>query len=308
MNKLKKWLLSSGLLLAVFTLSGCVRRLKDGSPDPSGTIYRYMVVPLGKGLTYVADNWNLGFGWAIIVLTIVIRLILMPLMIHQSHKSMIQSEKMQYLKPQMNIAQENIKKAKTQEEQVKAQQDMQRIYKENDVSMLGGIGCLPLVVQMVIFSALFYTVSYTKGIADASFFGIDLGENSMVLVVIAGLSYVLQSFISMIGIPEDQKKQMRSMMFMSPIMIVFVSFRSPAGVVLYWVIGGIISCVQTFITNVLMKPKLQAKMAEEMKANPPKVVVTKSKDVTPETTTTKSVTARKQPPKNRNAGKQHHKK
>lgn len=312
MNKIKNWLLSSGLLFTLLTLSGCVRRLKDGSPDPNGTIYRYLVVPLGQGLTYMANNWNLGFGWAIILLTVVIRLILMPLMIRQSHKSMIQTEKMQYLKPQMDIVQQNIKEAKTQEEQMKAQQDMQRIYKENDVSMLGGIGCLPMIVQMVIFSALFFTVSFTEGIADATFFGIDLGERSLLLVAIAGVAYILQSLISMIGIPDEQKKQMRSMMLMSPLMIIFVSFSSPAGVVLYWVIGGIISCVQTFITNVLMKPKLKAQIAAEMEANPPKEIVSKRKDVTPTETKKKAAvnTKNKQnQSKNRNAGKQqHHKK
>lgn len=77
----------------MITLSGCVKRLDDGSPDPNGLIYRFLVNPLGSFLTYMADNWGLGFGWAIIVLTIIIRCILMPLMINQSRKSMFQSEK-----------------------------------------------------------------------------------------------------------------------------------------------------------------------------------------------------------------------
>lgn len=63
---------------------------------------------------------------------------------------------MQYLKPQIDVAQANMKKATTQEEQMQAQKEMQEVYKENNVSMFGGIGCLPLLIQMPIFSALFF--------------------------------------------------------------------------------------------------------------------------------------------------------
>ncbi|MDN6665016.1 MAG: membrane protein insertase YidC [Tetragenococcus koreensis] len=309
MNKIKKWLVTSGLLGMMITLSGCVKRLDDGSPDPSGLIYRFLVNPLGSFLTYMADNWDLGFGWAIIVLTIIIRCILMPLMINQSRKSMFQSEKMQYLKPQIDIAQKNMKQASTQAEQMQAQKEMQEVYKENNVSMLGGIGCLPLLIQMPIFSALFFTTRYTPGIESSTFLGMSLGERSLTLVVIAGLAYVAQSFISMIGMPPEQKKQMRSMMIVSPMMIVFVSLSSPAGVTLYWVVGGFIGCVQTFITNVLMKPRIKKQIAKEMEENPPKTVVTQRTDVTPSTESdqkpaAKPKSANTNKNRNRNAGKQ----
>ena len=73
---------------------------------------------------------------------------------------------------------------------------------------------------------------------------------------------------------------MRMMLIVSPAMIVFMSISAPAGVTLYWVVGGVFSCLQTFITNVIMKPRLKAQVAEELKQNPPKQVVTPRKDVT----------------------------
>ena len=60
-----------------------------------------------------------------------------------------------------------MKQASTREEQMAAQAELQKIYKENNVSMVGGIGCLPLLIQMPIFS-LFFAARYTKGIATAS--------------------------------------------------------------------------------------------------------------------------------------------
>ena len=75
-----------------------------------------------------------------------------------------------------------------------------------------------------------FAARYTKGIATASFLGMNLGQPNMILVALAGLAYLAQGYISMIGIPEEQKKTMKSMLIVSPLMIVFMSFSSPAGV------------------------------------------------------------------------------
>ncbi|MGM0124963.1 preprotein translocase subunit YidC [Enterococcus sp. AZ194] len=308
MNKWKNWLLGSGLLTITLFLSGCVRMDKNGNPDTNGLIYRALVKPMGSMITYLVDNFHWEYGWAIIVMTIIVRLIILPLGISQSKKSMLQAEKMQMLKPQVDAAQAKLKAATTREEQMEAQTELQKVYKENGMSMTGGIGCLPLLIQMPIFSALYFTARYTEGIQSSTFLNvIDLGKPSLVLVAIAGISYLIQGYISTIGIPEEQKKTMRTMLIVSPLMIVFMSISSPAGVTLYWVVGGIFSCLQTFITNVLMKPKIKAQVAEEFRLNPPKQVVTPMKDVTPKQTTKKAANAPKNANhsgKGRNAGKQ----
>ncbi|MFP9213189.1 hypothetical protein ACLI2K_15565, partial [Enterococcus faecalis] len=79
-----------------------------------------------------------------------------------------------------------------------------------------------------------------------------------------------------------------------------------------WEVGGVFSCLQTFITNVMMKPRLKVQVAEELKQNPPKQVVTQRKDVTESAkpADNKQATTHIKPPKNspntngRNAGKQ----
>lgn len=308
MTKFKNWLLGSGLLGVLLLLSGCVRSNSDGTPDTSGLVYRMLVVPLENFLNWMVNNFNWSYGLAIIVLTIIVRLIIMPLGINQSKKSLIQSEKMQSIKPQIDAAQEKVKQATTQEEQMAAQQEMQAVYKENNVSMMGGMGCLPLLIQMPIFSALYYTARFSEGIQHSSLLGIDLAKPSIVLVIVVGVAYLLQGYISLIGVPEEQKKTMRSMMIASPLMIVFMSFTSPAGVALYWVVGGIFSCIQTFITNVLMRPRIKAQIQEELRKNPPKQVVTKPIKKA-ETIQPKQVNQPKNKNKNnnangRNAGKQ----
>lgn len=312
MKNIKKWLLGAGFLSLVLLLSGCVSMNKDGTPNEKGLIYRFLVTPMGNMITYMVDHFNWSYGIAIIVLTIIVRVIILPIGINQSKKSMIQAEKMQVLKPQIELAQAKVKEATTREEQMQAQMEMQSVYKENGVSMLGGVGCLPLLIQMPIFSALYFTARYAHGISSSTFLGMNMGDPSMILVVIVGVSYALQGWLSLFGIPEEQKKTMRTMMFASPLMIVFMSFSSPAAVALYWVVGGFFSCIQTFITNVLMRPRIKQQVAEEMKANPPKQVVTPRKEVAPKPTekTVEKTAGLKNPGNNsgRNAGKQQRRK
>ena len=97
------------------------------------------------------------------------------------------------------------------------------------------------------------------------------------------------------------------MLIVSPLMIVFMSFSSPAGVALYWVVGGIFTCIQSAITNILLRPRIKKQVQEELKNNPPKQVVTPIKDVTPKETN-KATQKTNQPKANgnkgRNAGKQ----
>lgn len=309
MKKIKNWVLASGLLGAILFLSGCVQRNSDGTPTGKGWVYTILVKPMGIAINYLADLFNGNYGWAIILITIVVRLIIMPLGLHQSRTSIIQQEKMAALKPQIDQAQKNLKEATTIDEQRAAQLEMSALYKENGVSMTGGMGCLPMIIQLPIFSALFYATQYTDGIDSSTFFGVNLGQRSLLFVALAGISYLGVSLVSMIGVPEAQRKSMGAMMLMNPLMIIFFSFSTSAGVTLYWIVGGIFSMIQTYISNVLMKPKIQAKIAEELAANPMKTVIKpRVKKEVDAVVSTVSSTGSSQPRNSngRNAGKQHH--
>ncbi|MDR0920937.1 MAG: membrane protein insertase YidC [Lactobacillales bacterium] len=314
MKNLKRILFGTSMLSLLLFLSGCVKLNKQGQPTGEGIVYNVLVRPMGNLINYLVHNFGWNYGWAIIFITIIVRLIIFPLGVYQSKKAMVQQEKMQFLKPILDPIQARMKNATSREEQMAAQMDMQKAYKDNGVSMMGGIGCLPLIIQMPIFSALFYAAKFTKGIDGATFLGIDLGSKSLILVALAGVAYFLQSWVSMIGMPPEQKKQMQTMSIISPLMIVFMSFSSPAGVTLYWVVGGVFSCIQTLYTNVFLKPKIKKQIEEDFKMNPPKAPILAAKDVTPATEATPKKAAATQPkfPKNtnkkgRNVGKQHHK-
>ena len=65
-------------------LSGCVRMDSNGNPDTSGIVYRVLVHPMGQAITYLVENFNWSYGWAVIAMTVIVRIIILPLGISQS--------------------------------------------------------------------------------------------------------------------------------------------------------------------------------------------------------------------------------
>lgn len=280
--KNKKIILLATLGLLLLTLTGCVDVNSQGQPTGEGWVYQLLVHPMGMAIQFFAEHLGWGYGVAIIAITLIVRLAILPLGLHSSKKMMIQQQKMQAIQPEMMRIQQKMTLATTDAERQRLNLELGALMKENDISMFGGMGCLPLLIQMPFFTALFYASRYTPGISEASFLGIDLGHASLILTLLATGSYLLQGYLSMLSLPKEQRAQMKLTMMMSPIMIGFMSLSAPAGCTLYWVIGGLFSCIQTLITNFYHKPKIQKQIAEEMKKNPPKTKIDMDKIITPE--------------------------
>ena len=68
--------------------------------------------------------------------------------------------------------------------------------KDNGINMLSSIGCLPMLIQWPFFIALYNAAAYTTGISSSTFYGIPLGHPSIVLVIISGVLYFIQTWIS----------------------------------------------------------------------------------------------------------------
>lgn len=287
-------------------LTGCVQRTKSGKPY--GIIYDYLAVPTQHIMNWIAGLLGGSYGWAIIAVTFIIRMVLLPMMIEQSRKATVQQEKMAYVKPQMAAIQERQKNATTNEEKTAASQQMMSLYRDNGISMTGGMGCLPILIQFPIFAALYAAIQYSPELASGAgslFMGFSLGKPNLILAALSFIVYLLQGWLGTLGIPADQKKSMMSMMIVSPLMIFFISFRAPAGLGLYFFVGGIFACIQTFIIY-LYRPRIRASVEAEMKKNPPKVVVPPEPTTPAQPNTTNSVAQEHADNRKRNAGKQHH--
>ena len=306
MKSIKRIALSIMGVAMLLVLTGCVQ-IDKATGKPIGPVWDFLGAPMGEAIKYFANDQGLGFGVGIIIVTIIVRLIILPLGIYQSWKATLHSEKMNALKHVLEPHQTRLKEATTQEEKLEAQQALFAAQKEHGISMFGGVGCFPILIQMPFFSAIYFAAQHTEGVAQASYLGIPLGSPSMILVAFAGILYYLQSLLSLHGVEDEtQREQIKKMLYMSPLMIVVFSVFSPASVTLYWVVGGFMMILQQFIINYIVRPKLRKKVREEFAKNPPKANKTSGarKDVTPEPATA-ITTSNKKKNKKRNSGKQH---
>ena len=306
MKSIKRIALSAMGVAMLLVLTGCVQ-VDKATGQPTGFIWNTIGAPMAEAIKYFATDKGLGFGVAIIIVTIIVRLLILPLGIYQSWKATLHSEKMNALKHVLEPHQTRLKEATTQEEKLEAQQALFAAQKEHGISMFGGVGCFPILIQMPFFSAIYFAAQHTEGVSEASFLGIALGSPSWILIACAGVLYYIQSLLSLHGVEDEtQREQLKKMIYMSPMMIVMFSIFSPASVTLYWVVGGFMMILQQFIVNYIIRPKLRKKVREEFAKNPPKASKTSGarKDVTPEPATA-ITTSNKKKNKKRNAGKQH---
>ena len=306
MKSIKRIALSAMGVAMLLVLTGCVQ-VDKSTGLPTGPVWDFLGAPMGEAIKYFANDQGLGFGVGIIIVTIIVRLIILPLGIYQSWKATLHSEKMNALKHVLEPHQTRLKEATTQEEKLEAQQALFAAQKEHGISMFGGVGCFPILIQMPFFSAIYFAAQHTEGVSEASFLGIALGSPSWILIACAGVLYYIQSLLSLHGVEDEtQREQLKKMIYMSPMMIVMFSIFSPASVTLYWVVGGFMMILQQFIVNYMIRPKLRKKVREEFAKNPPKANKTSGarKDVTPESAAA-ITTSNKKKNKKRNSGKQH---
>lgn len=212
-------------------------------------------------MVWLHDNVTGGsWGWAIVGLTVVVRVVLLPLTLRQ-FKSM---QALQRLQPQIKELQ-----AKYKEDKQRLNQEMMKFYQENKVNPLGS--CLPLVAQMPIFIALFYMLQddLRREICDqtarscgevisgsAEFLFIpDLTAKATggVLVVLILLYIGSQVFSSLLMTVSADKNQRRIMLAL-PLVFVFFIINFPAGLIVYWITTNLWTIVQQFIVKRTVGP------------------------------------------------------
>ncbi|WP_245153904.1 membrane protein insertase YidC [Jeotgalibacillus proteolyticus] len=238
---MKKATLFAFSIMAVLLLTGC-----SGVENQTGFFYHLFVMPFEFGIFEIGTFFDGNFGLSIIIITLLIRLVLMPSMLKNYRNQQVMKEKMSELKPEMDEIQVKMKKAKNKEEQTQLQQEMMGLYRKHGVNPLN-MGCLPLIIQMPILMGLYFAISHSQEIATHSFLWFNLGSPDLSMMLIAGAVYFIQGFVTLNNLPDEQKKQMKVITFISPIMIMFISFSAPAALPLYWTVGGAFLIVQTLI-------------------------------------------------------------
>ena len=186
-----------------------------------------------------------NYGWAIIILTVIIQILVLPLTL-KSYKAMADMKKIQPLIKDLQVKYKN--------EPQRLQAEMLNLYKTHKVTPLGG--CLPMLLQLSIFWALFQTLrnAYELRFSPWILWVKDLSASDS-LAYIGGISINILPLIMGIGMFLQQKMStatsdptQRKMMYIMPIVFTFLFWRFPSGLVLYWLTNSIVSMiVQYFV-------------------------------------------------------------
>jgi len=208
----------------------------------SWAVVRLIAEPLFlilKTLHRITNN----YGVAIILLTTLIKIVFIPL----THKSYMSMRAMQILQPQMQALQKKYKHDK-----VRLNQEMMTLYKTNKVNPLGG--CLPMVLQIPFFVALFNILYTTIELRQAPFiFWIhDLSEKdpSYLLPILMGGTMFLQQKLQ----PTTMDPRQAKVMLFLPVIFTFFFLNFPSGLVLYWMVNNLLSILQQYVTMKYLHP------------------------------------------------------
>lgn len=190
------------------------------------------------------NNWTLNYGWAIVALTFVIKLLLYPL----QHKSMVSMKKMQLVQPKMNAIKERYKKAKTDPEQrQKMNVEMMKLYKQEGINPASG--CVPLLLQLPILWAFYTLLSRAIELRGAPWIlwieDLSVKDPYYITPILMTATMFIQQLITPSTVDPVQRKVFLAMPFIFGWM--FKEF--PSGLVLYWLVQNILSIVQQLITN-----------------------------------------------------------
>jgi YidC/Oxa1 family membrane protein insertase len=195
------------------------------------------------------NTFTKNYGWAIIVLTLIIKLVLYPL----QHKWLIGMKKMQKLQPKQEAIKAKYKKAKTDPDQrQKMNTEMMKLYQQEGINPAGG--CLPFVLQIPILWGFYGLLSHAIELRGAPFiFWIhDLSMKDP--YYITPLLMTVTMFIQQAITPSTADPAQKKMFMVMPLVMGWIFKEFPTGVVLYWLMQNLLTIVQQLLMNKFTDP------------------------------------------------------
>ncbi len=224
-----------------------------------GTIAKWML----KGIQLIHGIIP-NYGWAIILFTILLKVVLFPL----TFKSSVSMAKMQELQPKIKALKKKYKNVKDPEQRRNLNIETMELYKREKVNPAGG--CLPLLIQMPILFGFFQLLSVSISVRHEAWAlwipDLSVKDPFYILPVLFGLTQILITRMT----PSSGDAMNKKMMYLMPIFFTFIVLNLPSGLTLYWFVSNLLQMGQQQIINnkvhAAHKEELQEKKKEKRKA------------------------------------------
>lgn len=208
-------------------------------------------------------QWTHNYGWAIILFTVALNMLFFPL----RWKSSVSMKRAAALQPRMKDLQDRMKKLdKNDPRMADLQREQVALMREGNPLM----GCLPLLLQMPFFWAVFVILTVTVEMRHAGFIGwvkdLSSPDPFYLLPVIFVISMIVQQALT----PSTADPVQKRVQYLMPLMMGYFFIHAPAGLVLYWMVGNLVGIVQQFIINKITPPMSPAPNNGSGNQKPPK--------------------------------------
>lgn len=264
MKKNKKRLLLSLLLVGmVLFLSACANNAGAIEPinaDSTGFFDQYIVYPLSQVIIWFSDLFGRNYGLGIIAVTLIIRIILIPVYRYQTKST----RKMTDIQPQIKALDEKYSSKDTETQELKAK-EQEKLMEEAGVNPLSGY--LPLLIQTPILIALYQAISRTEVIAQSDFLWANLGQPDpyYILPLLAAVLMFISLRLNQAATPSQSGASGMMMSLGMPILIFLITFNLASALSLYFVTSNAFSIVQTLLFNNPFKIRREREEKEEEK-------------------------------------------
>jgi YidC/Oxa1 family membrane protein insertase len=218
-------------------------------------VFSFLARPLQIGLRWIYDTIIGNYGWAIILMTVVIRLVLFPL----THKSFVSMQKMQELNPKIQAIRQKYR-GRLKDKQGRPNAEIQRkmneevmaLYKQEGVNPAGG--CLPMLLQIPVLFAFYNLLSSAIELRNAPWLGwirdLSAPDPLYVLPLVMGASQFVQQRMT----PTTADPMQRRIFMLMPVFFTVLFLGFPSGLVLYWLTNNLLGIVQQGVYRRLRHP------------------------------------------------------
>lgn len=215
-------------------------------------VFKILAEPLFLGLRYIYDHWVRNYGWAIVLLTVLINLALFPLKIKGIHLA----QKQQKVAPIVKRIQEKYKQYKMNDpRKQKMNQEIMEVYKQYGINPVAG--CLPMVLQLPLIYGFYEVLGTVIELRHAPWFGCvrDLsvpdachpfGIPFPLLPTLMIISMFVMQVMTPMGATDPTQKRM---MYVMPLLFGTIFYRLASGVVLYYMTANLVGIAQQLIIN-----------------------------------------------------------
>jgi YidC/Oxa1 family membrane protein insertase len=248
--------------LSLFIAPKSLEILDTTQPSLAGLVnfgwFSIIAKPLFLGLRYIYDNWVHNYGWAIVILTIILNMALFPLKL----KSIRSAQEMQRIAPHVKSIQDRYKQYKFNDpRKARMNQEVMKLYQEHGINPLGG--CLPMLPQLPILYGFYESletpfafrhapwVLWIKDLSQPDPSHI-MGLPIPILPVLMMVSmFFMQKMTPMMTADPNQKR----MMLIMPLVFGIMFFHLASGLVLYFLAANMVGIAQQLIINRFITPK-----------------------------------------------------